>query len=97
MRIPINIIPKGYIQIPQHEYDMLTFKSKSYDNIDSVINVLLEEAHRSTLDGDDSDYTDGVFDTTIRINKELCKDELRKRTGGGKLFPVQTGDSDLSW
>lgn len=95
MRIPINIIPKGYIQISQHEYDMLTFKAECYDSIDLKLNEVLTYIH--ALGEFAEDFHDGMQSTALDIYKELHKDELRKRTGGGKLFPVQTGDSDLPW
>lgn len=90
-----STIPKGYIQIPQHEYDMLTFKGEAYDRVDVKINEGLTYIHR--LGEFAEDYHDGMQSALMDIYKELRKDELRKRTGGGKLFPVQTGDSDLPW
>lgn len=92
-----NTVPKGYIQIPQHEYDMLIFKSECYDNIDTSLNEGLEYTHRLAIANVMTDFHDGMESAYINTFKELRKDELRKRTGGGKLFPVQTGDSDLSW
>lgn len=86
---------KNTITIPKHEYDMLTFKSEAYDRIDSKLNEGLMYIHG--LAEFATNYHEGMQATMLDIFKELRKDELRKRTGGGKLFPVQTGDSDLPW
>ena len=95
--MPRAISRKGFIEIPQHEYDMLTFKSECYDNIDTALNEGLEYIMRLEIADVMTDFHDGMRATLLDIFKELRKDELRKRTGGGKLFPVQTGDSDLPW
>lgn len=95
MRFIDKITPKGFITIPQHEYDMLKFKSDHYDKVDFKLNEGMEYVHR--LGEYSTDYTDGMYSAYMNIYRELGKDELRKRTGGGNLFPVQTGDDNLPW
>lgn len=95
MKIPKLTPRKNTITIPQHEYDMLTFKSEAYDRVDSKLNEGLTYIHN--LGEFATNYHDGMQSAMMSVYKELQKDELRKRTGGGKLFPVQTGDSDLPW
>lgn len=95
MRLIDKLTPKGYVTIPQHEYDLMKFKSEHYDKVDSKLNEGMEYVHR--LGEFSTDYTDGMYSAYMNIYKELGKDELRQRTRNGRLFSLSSGSDDIAW